>query len=221
VRALLVEDRGRPLPFLGEVCAVIADDVETQEVDDDAVQRAAQSNAELVVIARSTWEEKDTALCSSLYGARLGAPILAVSGPCAPDLRAACLRAGADEFISVPFDIEELVARAFALVRRAASGRRLVRAGPFLLDLARRQVFVDGNRVALTLSEFDILAALMERPGEVVPRKELAARTGSVAGRASNIVDVHVSRIRDALGRRAPSVETVRGLGYRFRADRA
>jgi hypothetical protein len=72
------------------------------------------------------------------------------------------------------------------------------------------------RRVALTLREFDVLAMLIERAGEVVTRRELALRIDSTASSGSNIVDVHMSRIPDKLGDHASAIETVRGVGYRF-----
>jgi DNA-binding response OmpR family regulator len=143
---------------------------------------------------------------------------LGLAGPCLFEVRAAALRA-ADEFLSIPFEVEELVARALALVRRPSSGPGQARAGGFGIDFGRRTVQVDGRNLPLTLREFDVVSALIERPGEVVSRQELAARIGSVAARGSNIVDVHVSRIREKLGARASAIETVRGIGYRFRAS--
>ena len=69
--------------------------------------------------------------------------------------------------------------------------------------------------MALTLREYDLLSALVERSGEVVTRRELASQVAS--GAESNAVDVHMSRIRDKLGSHAATIETVRGLGYRLR----
>jgi DNA-binding response OmpR family regulator len=217
VRALLVAAGGRGLPFLEDLLTTFAEPVFT-ETNDAAVPSLLTANhAELVVIARDAWREEDTELCGRLYGARMGVPILAVSGPCALEERAGALRAGADEFLSMPFEAEELVVRAFALVRRASSGPRHSRVGAFLVDFGRRQVFAEGKSIPLTLREYDVLSTLIERAGEVVTRQELAERTSSTAARDSNIVDVHVSRIREKLGARASSIETVRGIGYRFR----
>ena len=215
VRILFIDDGVRGLPFLRELFAGIADSVESARDETEGLVQGV--GADLIVVARSKWADGDTHLCHRLYARRLGIPVLAVSGPTEPDLRAQSLRAGADEFISVPFEVEELIARAYALVRRASSNPRHIRKGVFLLDLGRHQLFVEGRRVALTLRELDLLACLVEKAGEVVTRRDLAERVGSAAARESNIVDVHVSRIRDALGRHAGAIETVRGRGYRFR----
>lgn len=219
VRVLLVETEARALAFArvaleGFVDALVA-------VEDALVLTVAASTAgetDLVVIARDSWNEKDTELCRSLQKERLAVPVLAVSGPCDARQRAAALRAGADDFLGMPFEPEELVARVLALVRRALSRSRYARAGAFAVDFTYHQVLVGGRRVALTLREFDLLAVLVDRSGEVVTRQELAGRpTQGPTKTESNSVDVHMSRIREKLGTYAAQIETVRGIGYRLR----
>jgi DNA-binding response OmpR family regulator len=217
VRPLLLTAEGRELPFADELLATFTEAVIKTVRESDVRSLVGVTHGQLIVIARDAWKDDDTELCKRLYGERLGVPLLCVAGPSSMMDRAAALRGGADEFLSIPFEAEELVVRAHALVRRASSGPRSARAGPFLVDLGRRQISVDGRIIALTLREFDVLSALIERTGEVVSRQELAARIASTAGRESNIVDVHVSRIREKLGEHAGSIETVRGTGYRFR----
>jgi DNA-binding response OmpR family regulator len=86
------------------------------------------------------------------------------------------------------------------------------------VDFARRQILVERLPVQLTLREYDLLAKLIERAGEVVARRELTGLTAaaSIDGE-SNAVDVHISRIRDKLGPHGSRIETVRGVGYRLR----
>jgi DNA-binding response OmpR family regulator len=217
VRVLLLGNEMRDLPFANEALATFAEPVIKSNTETESASVLTASSAELLVITRNVWSERDTALCGRLYGERLGIPVLCVCGASASGDRAQALRAGADDFLGIPFELEELVARAFALVRRASSGPRHARAGEFLVDFGRRQIFIDGQAIALTLHEYDVLATLIDRAGEVVTRQELAARTSSTAARESNIVDVHVSRIREKLGARAALSETVRRIGYRLR----
>jgi DNA-binding response OmpR family regulator len=217
VRVLLLEEDTRELPFARDALAAFAESVSKITPESESAFASAVSHAELIVVARDVWRAQDTALCGRLYGERLGIPVLCVCGVSAPGDRAQALLVGADDFLSIPFELEELLARAFALVRRASSGPRHARTGVFLVDFGRRQIFVDGRSIALTLHEYDVLATLIERTGEVVTRQELATRTSSSAARESNIVDVHVSRIREKLGVHAAVIETVRGIGYRLR----
>jgi DNA-binding response OmpR family regulator len=219
VKLLLVESQSRQLPFtrelllgLGEVLATTAEVPETTS--------SLDSDADLVVVARHAWTDEDTDLCQRVHLLGSSPPILAISGPCDTRERAAALRAGADDFLSIPFDIDELLARALALVRRASTHPRPARVGPLSVDFGRRQVFVEGEQVSLTVREYDLLAALVARVGEVVTRRDLAERMGPTAtGSDSNVVDVHMSRIREKLGPHAVQIETVRGIGYRLRSS--
>lgn len=222
MRLLLVESEKRMLPFVRELLSSFADEVLVTHAGEPDAATTSSSETDLIVVARDVWSDDDTELCTLLHAQRPAQPLLAISGPCEAQRRAAALRAGADDFLAVPFDIEELVARAVALVRRATSGSRYVRFGVFRLDHARRQVIVDGVEVLLTLREYDLLAMLIERSGEVVTRQELARQmTPGAAPGDSNAVDVHMSRIRDKLGVHAEAIQTVRRIGYRLRPSDA
>ena len=122
---------------------------------------------------------------------------------------------GADDYVAKPFQIEEVLARLRALIRRA-SGQATpeLRCGPVTLDPRTARVTVDGTPVKLTSHEFRVLSYLMHHRGRTVPQTELAEHIYSHdADRDSNTVEVFIARLRRKLG---PSfIHTVRGLGYR------
>jgi DNA-binding response OmpR family regulator len=130
------------------------------------------------------------------------------------------LEIGADDYLTKPFSPRELVARIKAILRRSDGrpGRRSLEAGAVRLDTATRRVWAGDDEVALTATEFNLLAALMSASGRVVERAELMASAwGQADYAASRTVDVHVAQLRAKLGERCP-IETVRGVGYRVRA---
>lgn len=131
-----------------------------------------------------------------------------------PD-RIAGLEAGADDYVLKPFDLDELIARVRALLRRhAGSGSPVLRCGALALDPARRLVTLEGQPVELSAREFGLLEALMQRPGTVLSREKLEESVyGWGEEVASNAIEVHLHHLRRKLG--AQRIRNVRGVGYR------
>ena len=136
------------------------------------------------------------------------------------------LDAGADEYITKPFGMMEMVSRVRAMLRRASDwgGGRCEDVqclGALSLDFQARELFVDGAPVALTMREFDLLAYMMRHPGVVLSRERLLQDVwGWDFSGGSRTVDMHVLTLRQKLGEHADAVETVRGVGYRLAGPR-
>jgi DNA-binding response OmpR family regulator len=145
-----------------------------------------------------------------------GLPVLVLTARDAVEDRVAGLHGGADDYLVKPFDLEELVARLHALMRRAA-GRsvNLINAGALSLDPASGDTWLDGERVILTRRETALLTCLMQSRGRCVSTERLKdGLYGFGLDVESNAVSVHIHNLRRKLG--IDVVETVRGLGYRF-----
>jgi DNA-binding response OmpR family regulator len=136
------------------------------------------------------------------------------------------LDAGADDYLAKPFGIEELLARIRAVLRRTgraalAKPERLEASG-VMLETGTREVHVNGDVIAATSTEYEILEYLVRHAGRIVPRDELMAvvcqREPSSLDRS---LDVHISRLRRKLADRAALIRTVRGVGYLFCVDPA
>ena len=152
-------------------------------------------------------------------------PILFISARKDPPDRVVGLRIGADDYMSKPFDTDELVARIEALLRRShmskdPSGAQQIRFGRFVIDLGSVQAVAGEEQVQLTPTEFKLLRTLAGDPGHVFTRDDLLTSVwGYEPGSDTRLVDVHVGRLRKKLEDAKVievQIETSRGFGYRL-----
>ena len=133
------------------------------------------------------------------------------------------LELGGDDYLGKPFSPRELVARARAVLRRLdppAASKDVLRRGPLALDEERFEASWNGNAVVLTVTEFNLLAALLRAPGKVFTRDELISRAYDGIVVSERTVDSHLRRVRAKLAAvGGEPIETVHGLGYRLALD--
>lgn len=146
-------------------------------------------------------------------------PILFLTAADSIDDRLAGFEAGGDDYLTKPFSMRELLARVGALLRRTDRLASVVRPlGDILLDEGARTVVRDGTPIELTRKEFDLLATLARRPGQVFSKTRLLVLVWDYEHYDPNVVEVHVSALRRKLEEAGPRViHTVRGVGYVLR----
>lgn len=128
------------------------------------------------------------------------------------------LEMGADDYISKPFSVRELVARVKAVLRRGkASAVSILKGGSITLDLERHEVWVEEKRVELTAVEFNLLKILLSKKGWVFTRDKLLDLLWSGEKIVTDrTVDVHISNLRSKLGKAGELIRNIRGVGYKF-----
>ena len=142
-------------------------------------------------------------------------PVIVVTARDAVQDRVSGLNAGADDYLTKPFDLDELVARLRALIRRN-SGRtqRVISCGAIAFDTEARSVKLDGETITLSARELSLLEILLEKPGAVLSREKLEEKLfGWGEEPSSNALEVHLHNLRRKLG--ADRIRNVRGVGYK------
>ena len=128
---------------------------------------------------------------------------------------------GADDYVTKPFSVRELILRIKAVLKRGESKKDIVEIdrqfGDLKIDIDSHEVFVDGELVNLTALEFKLLIQLVDRRGRVQSREQLLADVwGYSAEVTTRTVDTHIKRLREKLGTMGKYVQTIRGVGYKF-----
>jgi DNA-binding response OmpR family regulator len=216
-RILVVEDE--ELIRRGLVDALTHRDYAAHGVADGeaAVREAKNGGWDLILLDVMLPKLDGFSACERMRELGIGTPVLMLTAKDAEDDKVRGLEAGADDYLTKPFGLKELMARVEALLRRArghAARPATLRFEGAEVDLGRRVALHDGREEPLTDREVDLLCYLHERADRVVTRDELLqAVWGYAAGVQSRTADIHLVKLRKKVG--ADAVETVRGKGYR------
>ncbi|MFO0604171.1 MAG: response regulator transcription factor [Polyangiales bacterium] len=220
MKALVVEDDRKVARLLSRVLQEEGYVVDVCASGFDAEQQGAALAYDLVVVDWMLPEGDGLGVCRALRRRGVAAPILMLTARGEVAERVMGLEAGADDYLVKPFHVEEFAARVRALHRRARGSLARVTVGGLTLDRVARTATVSGRPVELTAREFALLDRLARGAGEPVSRSELLAHGWEAHfDPGSNLVEVHMSRLREKFGADAWRIETVRGKGYRLRAD--
>jgi DNA-binding response OmpR family regulator len=189
-----------------------------------AIDRATTDRYDIVLLDVALGPGPDGyEVCRTLRERRNVVPIIMLTALDSEADAVLGLEAGADDYVTKPFGPAELRSRIRAVLRRAgtrALGDEVLAVGPLVLDRGSRQVHAGGRLAELTFSEFELLQAMMERPGQLFSREELLrAIWGDSAYRDPRGIDVHLRHLREKLEEqpeRPQLLLTVRGVGYRL-----
>jgi DNA-binding response OmpR family regulator len=188
------------------------------------LRSALESPPDLVLLDLNLPGMDGLEVCRRIRRAKATAsvPIIMLTARADEGQRVAGLDLGGDDYVTKPFSVKEVLARVRAVLRRydrSGFEDETFSDGPLAVDFAARRVRVAGAEVALTRKEFDLLSDLVRNRGRVLTRDRLLERVwGYVNPGETRTVDVHVRRLREKLGEAVePRIETVVGVGYRYR----
>lgn len=221
-RILIIEDEEKMARMLSRILREEGYVAETAGDGRTGLSRALDDSFDLLIVDWMLPERSGVQIVRGLRAADIHTPVLMLTARDQVEDRVEGLDAGSDDYLSKPFALPELLARVRALTRRpfaAGDGGKEIRAGDIVLDPVRHVVRRGEERIDLTAKEFALLAALMQRPGQVFSRSVLLDTVWGVPGEVStSVVELYISYLRRKLDRDGePSrIRTVRGVGYTF-----
>jgi two-component system OmpR family response regulator len=219
MKILVIEDEDRMRDLLVRGLTQAGHVVDEAPTGLEGEYMLGESRYDAVVLDWMLPDLSGVEVCRNMRARRDWTPVLMLTARDALEDRVKGLDAGADDYLVKPFGFAELSARLRSVTRRGKPSRptRLT-AGSIVLDPATHEVRVAGKIVDLTPKEFSLLEFLLRRLNQVISRPSIVEHVWDFAyDGASNVVDVYVGYLRKKLGAEGSRIETVRGVGYRFR----
>ncbi|MEN6627800.1 MAG: response regulator transcription factor [Candidatus Sumerlaeia bacterium] len=222
MKVLVVEDETRIAQFIEMGLREQGWAVDVRHRGDDALATVESHAYDLIVLDIMLPGRDGLSILRQLREQGNHVPVILLTARNALNERVEGLQLGADDYITKPFYVEELIARIQAVIRRSSGHEQSMRElGPLVLNLPRREVRMEGREIELTAREFNLLEYLTRSPGRVYTRTQILERVWDLHfDPSTNIVDVYIQRLRKKLGNEKDTlIETVRGVGYRIRPD--
>jgi len=220
VRILLVEDETGIADFVVRALRADGHRVEHSADGIDGERRAVNGDVDLAILDITLPGRDGLEVLAGIRRVKPALPVIMLTARAELGDKIAGLNAGATDYVTKPFSVEELLARVRAHLRRPHAEPAQLTAAGIEVDLLRRSIVRDGTQVTLSAKEFQLLVYFMRHPGNVLSREQiLGAVWGYDHDPGTNIVDVYVGYLRRKLsgvGDPAP-IETVRSVGYRLR----
>lgn len=224
MRVLLAEDQKKIANHIRAALRENGFTVDMVHRGDEAIEAALATPYDAVVLDVMMPGRDGLSVLRVLREKRVATPVLLVTARGEVSERVEGLMLGADDYLSKPFAMNELVARVFALARRASSqGLTLLRVEDLTMNLVTREVSRAGHRIELPMREFALLEYLMRSPGRVIPRTQLIENVWEWHfDTGTNVVEVYIQRLRKKVdeGHDVKLIQTVRGVGYVLRAEK-
>jgi two-component system OmpR family response regulator len=221
VRILVVEDEAKVASFVRKGLEEQGFAVEVSQHGDEAYELARTRAYDAIVLDVMLPGRDGLSILTNLRAQRNTVPVLLLTARSELDERVQGLNLGADDYLTKPFFLEELVARLHALGRRRGGDQGiLLQAGNVTVNLVTREVRREDQPVSLTPRELHLLEVLLRTPGRVFTRTQLLERVwGYDFDPQTNLVEVNVQRLRKKIDTEGEEsiIETVRGVGYRVR----
>jgi two-component system cell cycle response regulator CtrA len=223
MRVLLIEDEPTTAKAIELMLTTEGFNVYSTDLGEEGLDLGKLYDYDIICLDLNLPDMHGYDVLKKLRTAKVGTPVLILSGVAELDSKVRALGFGADDYVTKPFRFEEVLARVQALLRRSAGwSQPLIRCGAVTLDTRAQEVRVADEPVELTAFEYRLLEYLMLRAGQVVSKTELTEKLYEQDfERDSNTIEVFIGRLRRKLDpdNRHQPIETLRGRGYRISRD--
>ena len=224
MRILLIEDDVLLAQSLTDALEAEGFQVDEADCGEDGLELAKLYEYQVMILDLGLPDMRGDEVLQNLRQQNTDMPVLILSGDTQVESRLSCLHKGADDYLIKPFNMEELVARLQALVRRAnGHAQNVLQFGDLTLNLTARDVSVGDTRVELTSKEYQMFELLCLRKGNVVSKESfLDHHYGGMDEPEMKIIDVFICKLRKKIeksGASTPLIQTVWGRGYRVNTD--
>ena len=219
MRILLVEDERKVASFVARALREQAYAVDVADNGERALELASETDYDTILLDLRLPRLDGIQVCQELRRRGVNSPVLMLTARGMVEQRVEGLDAGADDYLTKPFALKELLARVRALVRRGfRKSDVMLRCDDLELDRHRRRVNRGGVPIPLTSKEFALLELLLLRSSETVPRSEIVEHVWDAQfDSGTNLVEVYINRLRQKIDHgHAKLIQTVRGVGYRL-----
>ncbi|MDQ5986548.1 MAG: Transcriptional activator protein CzcR [Syntrophus sp. SKADARSKE-3] len=220
MKILLIEDDRKILSFIKKGLKEQGFFVDTCENGDEGYSLATEQAYDVIVLDIMLPGRDGLSILRGLREEKITVPVILLTARSALQERVEGLNLGADDYLSKPFYMEELLARIHAVSRRSTGDQMsLLQVGHLVVNLITREVKAGKDKIELTAREFSLLELLMRSPGRVFTRTQILEHVwGYDFDPQTNVVDVYVRRLRSKTEREhdEPLIDTVRGVGYRM-----
>ncbi len=223
MRVLVIEDDTTLGHALQEFLVEQGYAVDWLEDGDQVLGAVTGQNYDLLLLDLNLPGQSGLDILQKLRAGNHQVPVLILTARDGIEDRVAGLDAGADDYVTKPFELPELAARVRAFGRRrTGQAQPYIEAGPLQFDTVGREVRVNGERISLSVRELSVLEMLMARVGRVVTKRQIVNSLSAWdADFSENAVEVYVYRLRKRLEGTGTSIQTVRGFGYLLEVESA
>jgi len=220
---LVVEDDPSVRTLVKAVLEHNGNTVSTEDTVLTGEKAAVEGNFDMIILDLGLPDGDGYALCKNIRDKNVTTPVLILSGEQEADVKVKCLRVGADDYLTKPFNTEELIARLEAIQRRTeASGDQILVCGELKVDLLKREFMINTEKVQLTNNEFNLLVYFIRNKNKVITQEELAEKVWDIHfDTQTNYINVYISYLRKKIREHTDVdyIETIRKKGFTFRCE--